>query len=176
MSNKDKDVNTAIKIQTETLGSGIAFGLRNYSSVLADSERNDCSVRALANAFGVEYDMAHAGAKMLFNRKDKGGAMSFYVEQLDGINLWGKRSERMGSLVEDQEWRGKLLGKMYHVGQGKKKFRTMSTGTFFKTYTEGRYILVVSGHMFAYVDGKVMGNFSDAQMLKRQIHMAFELG
>ena len=52
----------------------------------------------------------------------------------------------------------------------------MSTGTFFKTYTEGSYILVVRGHMFAFVNGEVQGNYKDATMLKRPIESAFKIG
>ena len=41
------------------------------SSILAKSEKNDCVVRACANAFEIDYDQAHSFVKKRFNRKNR---------------------------------------------------------------------------------------------------------
>ena len=41
------------------------------SSMLAKSEKNDCVVRACANAFDIQYDTAHQFVKERFDRKEK---------------------------------------------------------------------------------------------------------
>ena len=42
-------------------------------SSLALNEKNDCAVRAFANAFSITYNMAHKFAEEVFNRKPKKG-------------------------------------------------------------------------------------------------------
>ena len=45
-------------------------------SEIARSEKNDCVVRAIANAFKVNYDMAHVFVKENFDRKDGKGTQA----------------------------------------------------------------------------------------------------
>lgn len=172
-----------MKINSTKLSNGITYGNVNFECPIQDADNNNCSVRSLASAFKVSYKKAYYGAKMLWNREDGKGIYGFEADQLGGMRLWGKKIERMGKMITQKgegDYEIKLfmketLGKWYPVGGGEKKFRRMSTGTFFKTYAEGSYILVVRGHMFAYVDGEVQGNYKDATMLKRPIESAFKI-
>ena len=47
-------------------------------SSLALNEKNDCAVRAFANAFNVTYDVAHAFAADKFKRKAKKGTRNMF--------------------------------------------------------------------------------------------------
>ena len=173
-----------MEINTTKLSNGITYGNVDFKCLIQANDNNNCSVRSLASAFKVSYKKAYYGAQMLWNRQDGCGIYGFEADRLGGMRLWGKKSERMGKMITEKGEHGdyevnlftkETLGKWYPIGGGEKKFRRMSTGTFFKTYTEGSYILVVNGHMFAYVDGQVQGNYSDATMLKRPIESAFKI-
>ncbi len=47
-------------------------------SEIAKNEKNDCVVRALANAFEVNYNMAHVFVSKKFNRKNGKGTKFFH--------------------------------------------------------------------------------------------------
>ena len=47
-------------------------------SSLAQNEKNDCAVRAFANAFNVTYDIAHEFAADKFNRKARKGVKNMF--------------------------------------------------------------------------------------------------
>ena len=172
-----------MEINSTVLENGITYGNVNFECPIQDADTNNCSVRSLASAFKVSYKKAYYGAQAIWDRKDKSGISGFDADQLADTSLWGKRSKRMGEMITGLSSNGgtynlysnEKLGKWYPIGGGQKKFRVMSTGTFFKTYTEGSYILVVRGHMFAFVNGEVQGNYSDATMLKRPISQAFKI-
>ena len=173
-----------MNINSTLLSNGITYGNVEFDCEIANKDYNNCSVRSLASAFKVSYKKAYYAAQAIWDRKDKSGISGFDADQLGDISLWGKRSKRMGEIItaplqgSDDTYKlysDEKLGKWYPIGGGKKKFRVMSTGTFFKTYTEGSYILVVRGHMFAFVNGEVQGNYSDATMLKRPISQAFKI-
>ena len=47
-------------------------------SSLALNEKNDCAVRAFANAFSITYNMAHKFAEEVFDRKPKKGVKGMF--------------------------------------------------------------------------------------------------
>ena len=47
---------------------------------LAMNEKNDCAVRAFANAFNITYNMAHEFAANVFDRKPKKGVKGMFVK------------------------------------------------------------------------------------------------
>ena len=47
-------------------------------SSLAKNEKNDCAVRAFANAFNISYDVAHAFTADKFKRKAKKGTRNMF--------------------------------------------------------------------------------------------------
>ena len=57
-------------------------------SLLAKSEKNDCLVRAFANAFNVTYDIAHKFTAEKFERKFRKGAKM----TIDKLSKLGKVS------------------------------------------------------------------------------------
>ena len=56
-------------------------------SLLATGEKNDCSVRAIANAFDVCYDVAHAFAADVLKRKARRGAQGMYWNLVKAKNV-----------------------------------------------------------------------------------------
>ena len=48
-------------------------------SSLAKNEKNDCAVRAFANAFNISYDVAHKFAEDKFARKAKKGVKGMFI-------------------------------------------------------------------------------------------------
>ena len=70
-------------LQNFTNGYDVAKG-----SMLAAGEKNDCAVRAFANAFQITYDTAHKFAEDVFGRKARRGTQ----------NVFGKLKE-LGSVT-----------------------------------------------------------------------------
>ena len=59
-------------LENFTSGYDVANG-----SIIATGEKNDCTVRAIANAFNVCYDVAHDYAKTIFGRENRKGIRGF---------------------------------------------------------------------------------------------------
>ena len=116
--------------------------------VTSSAESSDCTVRALANAAEIPYDVAHSVLKK-HGRKDRKGATfatlhAAYEEcgfRLTKICGDGKRS-RFAARHTGAEWvEGITFGKL--VDQLK----------------YGEYIINVTGHAVAVVNGKVIDTF-----------------
>lgn len=175
-----------MEIKSTVLSNGVTYGNVDFKCELESKDNNNCSVRALATAFEIPYKKAFDGAEMIWDRKINKGASCFGVHKMANMGwLWDKQITKMGEVIVDTFnndypvtlFAGeKKLGKWYPIGGGEKKFRKMSTGTFFKTYNKGTFIVSVTGHMFTVKDGEVLGNYSDATMLKRPIDVAFAVG
>lgn len=166
-----------MKIATSTTENGVTTNTMDFESNIATGERNDCVVRAMTVGFNVKYNVMHSFVKGFFSREDRDGTHG--VNNLDHAPyLFGQEITRLGEKQYDTDlsYKGRILGKQYAIGGGKKKFRQMSVGTFIKTYTEGTYLLVVRGHMFTIKDGEVFGNSNDGSMLKRPINLAYKIG
>lgn len=167
-----------MKNSTSRTINGVTTNTVDFESNIATGESNDCVVRAMTVGFDKKYNVVHSFCKGFFSREDRQGTSG--VDSLDSTPyLFGQKVTRLGKVQygsNDFEWKGRLLGKRYPIGGGKKKFRQMSVGTFLKTYTEGTYLLVVRGHMFCVKGGEVFGNSNDGAMLKRPINMAYKIG
>ena len=165
------------------------FGKVVFNSTLATNENNDCMVRSLSTATDTPYDETHEWCRVNLDRLDGRGTSTYKILDMNGTTVFGKKIERMGSVVIDK-WNTpsgqytmflgeKMLGKWGYKSDGwggtRRKFRRMSVGTFLKTYTEGTFMVAVSGHIFTVKDGVVLGNLSDADKLKRPIEFAYEV-
>ena len=147
-----------------------------FESPLESSERNDCVVRSMTVGFNTDYDSMHAFCTGFFNRKKGEGTYDTAGKLEKHRYLFDQQITRLGKEREGQEWRGRLLGKDYHIGGGQKRFRNMSVGTFLKTYTEGTYLVIVNRHMFTVIDGEVYGNSNDGRQIKKPIQSVFKIG
>lgn len=147
-----------------------------FKCALSASEENDCVVMAFASAFQVSYKKAHSYVKEKFDREDRKGTLGTAVRLMmfESHNeiMFGKKIKLMG------EDRGDGLGKVLKVKMRSGKWEregSMTVGRFLKTYKQGTYLILVSGHAFSIIDGIVHGNKEDAGKLKVPITHAFKI-
>jgi hypothetical protein len=135
---------------------------------LAKKETNDCVVRAVAAAFVLDYDKAHAWVKKTFNRVDRKGTHGFATYFLKASKeqtpIHGKAVEVLG------EGNQGSMKTVYGVNKWQ-----MTVGTFLKMYPKGTFLLSVRKHAFVIKDGVVMGNHSDATRLRTRVWTAVEV-
>lgn len=126
------------------------------ASKIAEGEKNDCVVVALANALEIPYDQAHALATEDMGRKPgKGtnsGVLKSAMQKYEDSGLFiGERKFNVVSLKQDM---------LLHKRNNKTSRKTIST--FIKTVPSANYVIVVSEHALAIKDGVVI----DAESLK----------
>jgi hypothetical protein len=134
-------------------------------SKIAQSETNDCVVRAIASAFEMHYDEAHDFVASNWFRRNREGTRNFIGgmrSMVDkGVLINGKSFSNLGDQHGHMKYDVKVKGQIVK--------RNMTTGTFIKKFPKGRYVVVVRGHAFSIIDGVVVGNTGDAKMKKRVI-------
>ena len=130
-------------------------------SSLAKNEKNDCAVRAFANAFNVTYDVAHAFAADKFKRKAKKGTrnmfqtlaeLGFATFDLFSDTLFPEtRTYGIHPLARSKS--GKLVNTDYTH-----KEVNHTVKTFCAQYNKGTYIVLVAKHALTIKDGIVIDN------------------
>ena len=141
-------------------------GIIGYSeSVIAQSETNDCFVRAVASAYETPYDSAHTWVKEKFGRKNRKGTMS--------VSCKMATMSANGVTFNDKSIKGIDNLRTYDSTTYKLKRTTLNQ--FIKKYPTGTYILIVKGHAFTLKDGSVIGNPKDAKSMKKIVHEAFQI-
>ena len=136
-------------------------------SEIAKNEKNDCVVRAFANAFEINYNMAHAFVEKKFNRK-KGKGTKFFnstlkrlskkslnfepAGQLDLFNQDGK-SFNIEHLGDQPKLGGNLINRKY-----KHKKVAYTVKAFAQKFIKGTYIILVHKHAFTIKDGVLIDN------------------
>jgi len=125
-------------------------------SLLAKSEKNDCVVRACANAFNVTYDIAHSFTAETFKRKFRKGTYNVY----NALNELGKVSF---DLFQDslfpitKEYNLKAIKNPINREYTHKKV-SYTVKTFCSKYSKGTYIVLVNKHALCVKDGIVIDN------------------
>jgi len=130
-------------------------------SSLALNEKNDCAVRAFANAFNVTYDVAHAFAADKFKRKAKKGTrnmfqtlaeLGFATFDLFSDTLFPEtRTYGIHPLARSKS--GKVVNTSYTHKEVNHTVKTFCT-----QYNKGTYIVIVSKHALTIKDGIVIDN------------------
>jgi len=130
-------------------------------SSLAQNEKNDCAVRAFANAFNVTYDVAHAFAEDKFARKAKKGVKGMFITlsklgfasfDLFSDTLFPEtRTYGIHPLARSKS--GKLVNTSYTH-----KEVNHTVKTFCAKYNKGTYIVLVAKHALTVKDGIVIDN------------------
>ena len=136
-------------------------------SEIAKKEKNDCVVRALANAFEVNYNMAHVFVSKRFNRK-KGKGTKFFNNTLKKLSKKSINFEPSGQLdlfnqdgksfdiehIGDQpKLGGNLVNRKY-----KHKKVAYTVKAFAQKFNKGTYIILVHKHAFTIKDGVLIDN------------------
>ena len=134
-------------------------------SSLAKGERNDCVVRALTAATGLEYETIHSFTRDHFGRERNKGVFGTVYKMKKITDVLGKPFTifEAGALQTT------------YMNYGKEVKRRMTVGTFVQRYPTGTYMLLVRGHAFTIIDGVVVGgNTEDGVMLKRRLQAAYK--
>jgi hypothetical protein len=109
------------------------------------NEARDCTVRALANAAGWDYGEAHALLSKHGRRFRKGATFSTYHKAYieAGLRLVG---------VYGSTGRARFAGSFTNTtpGQG------MTVETALRGLQDGRHVVLITGHAFAVVDGRII--------------------
>jgi len=136
-------------------------------SEIAKNEKNDCVVRALANAFEVNYNMAHVFVEKKFNRK-KGKGTKGFNHILKGLakkaitfkpsgqlNLFEQdnKSFNIEHVGDQPKLGGKLVNRKY-----KHKKVAYTVKAFAQKFNKGTYIILVHKHAFTIKDGVLIDN------------------
>ena len=134
------------------------------SSEIASTEKNDCVVRAIANACDVNYDQAHKYVADTFDRK-KGKGTTQMMSTLDNVKEMTFDEVGQLSLFNDGITRTlKLLGHGPKQGgdmvnpKYKHKPVAYTVKAFAQRFNKGNYILAVNKHALAIKDGVVIDN------------------
>ena len=130
-------------------------------SSLAKNEKNDCAVRAFANAFNISYDVAHKFAEDKFNRKAKKGVKGMFIT-LSKLgfatfdlfsNTLFPETKTYGIHPLARSKTGKLVNTDYTH-----KEVNHTVKTFCAKYNKGTYIVIVKNHALTIKDGIVIDN------------------
>ena len=130
-------------------------------SSLALNEKNDCAVRAFANAFNISYDVAHKFAEDKFKRKAKKGTrnmfqtlaeLGFATFDLFSNTLFPEtRTYGIHPLTRSKS--GKVVN---HAYRHKEVSHTVKT--FCAEFNKGTFIVMVGKHALVIKDGIVIDN------------------
>jgi len=125
-------------------------------SVLAKNEKNDCSVRAFANAFNVTYDIAHLFAADKLERKVRKGLKGMFSK----LDLLGEVTfELFSNTLFPETKTYKLSGKRKprNPDYTHKKVQ-FTVKTFCSKFNKGTFIVIVNKHALCVKDGIVIDN------------------
>ena len=125
-------------------------------SSLAKGEKNDCAVRAIANAFNVCYDTAHMFASTKLERKARKGVSAMFSK----LDLLGEVTFDLFSNTLFPETRTyKLDGVLNPINKDyTHKDVSYTVKTFCTKFNKGTYIVLVNKHALTIKDGIVVDN------------------
>ena len=125
-------------------------------SLIAKGEKNDCVVRACANAFNITYDIAHKFVATEFKRKARKGTKAVFST----FSTLGKVTF---DLFQDslfpvtKEYKLKCVNKPVNASYTHKRV-SYTVKTFCANYGIGTYIVLVNKHALVIKDGIVVDN------------------
>ena len=125
-------------------------------SMLAAGEKNDCAVRAFANAFNITYDVAHEFTAKEFKRKARKGTQGVYttLKALGGVTF-----ELFSNTLfpETKTYNLVCVHKPINAEYTHKPV-AYTVKTFCAKYSKGTYIVLVNKHALVIKDGIVVDN------------------
>ncbi len=150
------------------------------SSAIAKTEKNDCAVRAIANACGVNYDQAHKFCTEMFGREKGKGTQLFTAllktntemvfDNVGQLDMFRQGIRRTIKHVGDMP---KLGGELKNP-KYKHKPVAYTVKEFAQRFNKGNYIVTVAKHALAIKNGVVVDN-SNYQVggYRRPVESAF---
>jgi len=144
------------------------------TSKVANNETNDCVVRAVAAATGVNYDTAHSFVKEIFNREANKGVLG--KELVDNMKALAEAgSTTIGNKTISIEVMAKqAITNMYKL-YGELIYRQKTVKSFLESYKTGTYIVTVAKHAFAVVDGVLVDNEGAEYKPTRKVTGAYKV-
>jgi hypothetical protein len=147
----------------ETLVKNSIAVLLGATSELAQAEKNDCAVRALAIATGSDYDIAHKFAADFMGRENKretSVVANMVSIEKNKTELNGLTFEKMGQT--SYTFKGERIRfaakELMHNVKGYSKLRKMIVATFLSKNPVGTFLMIVPNHAFVIQDGVVIDN------------------
>ena len=125
-------------------------------SLIAAGEKNDCVVRACANAFNITYDIAHKFVAVEFKRKARKGTKKVY-------NTFKELGKVSFELFQDtlfpvtKEYKLSCVNKPINKDYTHKAVK-YTVKTFCAKYSVGTFIVLVNKHALVIRDGVVVDN------------------
>tara|TARA_R110000782_G_scaffold167558_2_gene259759 strand:- start:267 stop:776 length:510 start_codon:yes stop_codon:yes gene_type:complete len=158
------------------------YGVSKKSEI-AKREKNDCMVRAVANAFDIPYDQSHAWVKDKFKRGVRQGTNGVISTMSDigeavfepqgQLNLFNSDSKKITikSLGVSPKRGGKLKNPAYTH-----KPVAFTVKAFAEKFKKGNYVVLVNKHALAIKNGVVVDN-PDMQFkgYRRVVESAFQI-
>ena len=134
------------------------------SSTLAQKEKNDCVVKAIAAAAGVSYETSHAFAGEHLKREKREGTLL-------GVHLPNitKESMMLGSKRVSFDALGKLRVTNGYKLHGELVRRKKTVKSFIKDNPRGSFMVSVAGHALAIVDGVLIDNIGEEFRMTRKV-------
>jgi len=125
-------------------------------SMLAAGEKNDCAVRAFANAFNVTYDVAHSFTAKEFKRKARRGTQDMF----NTLSKLGQVTFELFSntlFPESVEYNLVPVDAPINTDYTHKKV-AYTVKTFCAKFNKGTFIVLVNKHALCVKDGIVIDN------------------
>ena len=125
-------------------------------SMLAAGEKNDCAVRAFANAFNISYDIAHAFTAKEFKRKARRGTQHMFstLDKLGSVTF-DLFSDSL--FPETKTYKLKCVNKPINASYTHKPV-AYTVKTFCVKFNKGTFIVLVNKHALCVKDGIVIDN------------------
>ena len=140
------------------------------SSEIAKGEKNDCVVRAVANACDVNYEQAHKYVAETFDREEGKGVTGFSLimkmndemvfDEVGQLNMFEQGIKRNVKHLGDKpkmEGDKNVGGKLFNPKYKHKKV-AYTVKEFAQRFNTGNYILTVAKHALAIKNGVVVDN------------------
>ena len=130
-------------------------------SSLALNEKNDCAVRAFANAFSITYNMAHKFAEEVFDRKPKKGVKGMFPKLAElGFAQFDMFADSLfpeTRVYSIHPLARSKSGKLVNTDYTHKEVNH-TVKTFCAKFNKGTFIVMVAKHALVIKDGIVIDN------------------
>lgn len=152
------------------------------SDETARGEKNDCAVRAIANACDVSYAQAHKYCKDTFGREKGKGTQLFTTllkmntemvfDEVGQLDLFRNGIKREVKHIGDMPKHGGELANPKY----KHKKVAYTVKEFARQFNKGNFILAVKGHALAIKDGVIYDNKNyQTDGYRRVVESAFQI-
>ena len=140
------------------------------SGATKNGESNDCTVRAMTNSSGIDYEIVHALLKKNGRKDNKGVRYDVIMPSMkelgfEFVGVFGKTIAAKCGLAH--------AAKYYDVVEGSQN-KPITLGNLVKSLPFGKFVVIIKGHAVALIDGKLIDTFNNSS--QSQVAMLFQYG